>query len=485
MSTINAASFSALKKGLRINYTDKNIRELIRHESPFLNFIDETSDFEKKEKKGGGRYFAWSLQMDRAMNANPGTEEGYLPGFSGATNDDMDRVTPEEVTLGRVTKYADASFTSQQMADAHKSFEQFKGWGFAKHIKGMQDDFRMNLEWDALSDGTGMLGVVVSAIESGGNTVVTLKAATEIDSRGILGTQRLYKNQKVAIVRAADWATNARLAKIDSNVSNVGTAYQKVLATSGIMDVSAAPTVTLSGDLTVAAGSGVIAAGDVIVQANSRPSAAGGGQSADDSDLRCFQGLFGWVDDGTLNSKYGDLTRSSYTQLNSQVDLSAVGRKLTWPRVQVMMDKLYRRRGSDDRKIEDEYIFFSERSVRTGYVADAGEAAKRYSQESKAKKLVSGFGDVTMCFVGSDTLMPWVALNTFPYGHAALIRKSGFEILWDIPPSIIDDDDNTMRMIEGTPKFYIGMQGVGQFRKLESWLDARFSGIEGVFSAAD
>jgi hypothetical protein len=481
--TINAHSFDALKEGLRINYTDKNIRELIRKESPFLDWIEDAGEgsFKMKEKKGGGRYFAWSLQMDRAMNVNPGTEEGYFPGFSGGTNDDIDRTSVEEVTLGRATLYATIAFTSQQMADAHASFEQFKGWGFAKHVKAMQDDFRESLEYDALSDGTGVLGIITAVNLSGGNTVCTLKSADQADARGVLGTQRLKKNQKVAIIRAADWATNARLAKIDSNVGDSATAFQKVVATSGVMDVTTAPTATLSGDL-VGAGT-ALAAGDIIVKANSRSAANGGGQAADDSHLRCMQGLFSWVDDGTLNSKYGDLTRASYTQVNSQVDLSNALRKLTWPRVQLMMDKLYRRRGSDDKKIEDEYVFFSERGVRTGYVVDPGEAAKRYIQEGKAKKLVAGFNDVIMAFVGSDTLMPWVALNTHPYGHASLIRKGGFEIMWDIAPKIVDDDDQTMRNIEGTAKFWMAMQGVGQIRKLESWLDARFSGLEGAFTA--
>jgi hypothetical protein len=480
MSTINAHSFAALKKGLRIHYTDKDIKGLIRKESPFLDFVEDaqSGSFSLKKRKGGGRYFAWSLKMDRAMNILQGTETG---GFSGDTNDDIDTVDPQEVTLNTAISRAVAAFTADQMADSHSDFEQFKSWGFASHVKDMQDDFRMGLEWQALGDGTGYLGTVVSSIESSGTTIITLKAADQPDVRGCLGTQRLYKNQKISFIRAADWATSARTAKIDSDIGNTNTGFHKILATSGIMDVSSAPTITVTGDLTSATGSGALAAGDVIVMADSRPESTTGGNSADDSGLRVMQGLFSWVDDGTLNSKYGDLTRASYTQINSQVNLSATLRPLTWQMVQLMMDKLYRRRGSDDRKIEDEYVAFSERSVRTGYVVDAGEAAKRYTQESKAKKLVSGFGDVTMCFVGSDTLMPWVALNTFPYGHMALLRKAGFEVMWDYAPKIMDDDDLNLRNIEGTAQFWMGMHAKGQFRKIESWLDARFSGLQGAF----
>jgi hypothetical protein len=476
-STINANTLSALDKGLKYNYANV-VKDLIRKDSALLDMFMEDKGFNKDL---GGRSLIWPLVTDRPFNNGVGSEDSYFPGFSGSTNDDIDRITPVEASLGRAYAYATVAFTEQMMADVHKDFELFKGWGYARHIKTMQDDFRMYLERMALGDGTGILGVVNGAPSlSSGNTVVTLKPASTIDARGVLGTQRLYKNMKVSIIRAADWATSARTAKIHSNVGGSGTAVQKVVAVSGIHDVTASPTITLSGDLVSSA---ALADGDIIVEGNSRVANSTGGNASDDSGLYCFQGLFAFIDDGTLTTKLYNLTRSSYTQLNSQVDLSSTGRNLTWQMLQVMFDKLYRRRGSQDTEIENEYMLLTERSVRTNYVAADGEAAKRYVQEDKAKKLVAGFKDVTLAFIGNDTLLPWVALNTMPYGHALLMRKSDLKVMWDIPPGIVTGDGLTQRQITGKPVYYVALQAVGNFKKDEPWLDGRISGLNGTFSA--
>ena len=127
MSTINPNSFDALKLGLKENYTADDVDALVRADFPFLDFFEngKKGSFRIEKKKGGGRSFKWSLVMDRPMNVNPGTEKGtggYFPGFSGATNDDIDTITPEEVSLDRAFIYGSTSFTSMQLAPVHGEF---------------------------------------------------------------------------------------------------------------------------------------------------------------------------------------------------------------------------------------------------------------------------------------------------------------------------------------------------------------------------
>lgn len=477
-SVINANTLGALSTGLKYHYPPEVIKDLIRRDSGLLDMVEEDRGF---KKDFGGRSMIWPMVMDRPHNYMAGTEDGFLPGFSGDTHDDIDRVDPQEASMGRAYAYADAAFSEQQMADVHKDFEIFKGWGFARHIKTMQDDFRMYLERCLLGDGTGILGVISGTPTTDtSTTVITLKAANQIDARGVLGTQRLYKNQKISFIKAADWATSPRTAKIHTNLGGSGTGVHKVTATSGIHDMGAAPTITISSDL-ITSGT-ALADGDIVVERSSRTGGTSGGNESGDTGRRCFEGLFSFIDDGTLTTTLYNITRATYTQVNSQTNLSTTGRALTWQLLQVMFDRLYRRRGSEDTKIEDEYMLLTERSARTNYVAAEGEAGKRYVQEEKAKKMVSGFKDVTLAFLGNDTLLPWACVSTCPYGHALLMRKSDLRVMWDIPPSMIASDGLQLRQIYGKPVYYAAMQAVGNFKKNEPWLDGRISGLLGTFS---
>jgi hypothetical protein len=474
--TVNANTLGALSAGFKYHY-DKEVPDLIRKDSAMLDMLQEDKGFTKKL---GGRQLIWELLVDRAMNIGVRTEDGFFPGLSGNSQDDIDRVSTVEASLSRAYAYADVAFTEQMMADAHKDFEFFKGWGFAKHVKMMQDDFRMQLEWMLLGDGTGILGVVSSLSHAGGTTTVTVQPASTISARGVHGTQRLYKNLKVSFIRTADFASNPHRAQIDSNVAGTGRSIHKITAATRPNSVGTC-TIAISGDLTAAT---ALAAGDVIVLGDSRASNSGGGVAASDAlaDLRVFEGLFSMIDDGTLKSTIFGLTRSSNTVLNSLTNLSSTGRDLTWQMLQVMFDNLYRRRGSEDTDIENEYILFSERGVRTRYVAQEGENNKRYIQEDRAKKLVAGFKDVTFAFLGNDTMLPWVAYNTVPYGHALLMRKKDLKVMWDIPPGIVSADGLTLRQVDGKPVYYMALQGVGNFKKDEPWLDARISGLNGTYS---
>lgn len=477
-SVINANTLTNLSVALEHHY-DPVVDPLIRKDSAVYDMFQEDNSF---NKSFGGRDLIWALITDRPFNTGARSETGFFPGFSGATNDDIDRITPVEASLGRAYLYADTAFSEQQMADAHKEFEQYNQWGFQFHLKQMQDDFSMQFERQALGDKTGILGTVVSVALVGGNTVVTLQSVSATTKRGKQGTQLLYKNMKVSICRAANIATNARTAIIDTNINACGTAIQKIVATSNIHDIGAAPTITLKGDLTGAGGSGTLAAGDVIIENLSRPSASGGGNSADDSGLLLMDGLFSFIDDGDLTSTLFGITRSTNTTLNAQTDLSTTPRTITSQRIQIMMDRLNRRRGSVDTSIEDEYMFITERGVRSSFAFADGDAAKRYIQEDKAKKFVSGFKDVTMAFLGNDTLLPWVAYNTFPYGQGLLMRKKGMKAMWDIKPGLVKADGLTLRQIAGTPTYAVALQAVGNLKKDEPWLDARFSGLSGSFN---
>lgn len=477
--TINPASLSALQIGLKYNYAPF-VKDLLKPDFPFYAMCQERSDF---ETSFGGRSMIWALVTDRSHNVGARDEAGFEPGFSGADNDDIDTITPVEASLDRAYAYANGAFTTQQMAKVHKTYEQFKGWGFGKHLKMIQDDLGMFFERMLLGDKTGLLGIVASVTLTSGNTVLGLQPASTISTRGISGTQRLAKNMKVSIVRSADWATSPRLAKIDSNINAKGTAVHKVLATSGVHDVGASPTVTITGDLTAAGGSGAVAVGDVIVEGKSRAEGTTGGQSAT-SALKCFDGVFGMVDDGTLDANLFGLSRTTYTQLNSQVNLSTVGRAPNWQMFQVLMDKLDRRRGNSSgaRDQSEEYIIFCEKSVKTNFVAAPGESLKQYVQDKKARGIVAGFNDVSMAFIGNDRLTPFVGYSTMPYGHALVMRPSTLAVMWDVKPGPIDDDGQTLRKVVGKPVFTYEMQAYGNFRMEEPWLDGRISGLTGLFS---
>lgn len=476
---INANSFGALGAALKLNYLPYS-NKLVQADYAFYGMCKEKTNF---QKKGGGQNLVWELVTNRAMNAQAGSEDGFLPGFSTATNDDIRRVTTVEASLPRGYLYADAAFTSHQMADVHKSFENFRGWGFAEHIKGAQDDFGMMAERHLLGDKTGILGIVVSIAVVSGNTVVTLQPASTISVRGIHGTQRLYANQRVGIIKSADWATNPRTALIHSNIGGSGTEFQLVLATSGIHDVGAAPTITLSGDLS---GGTALAVGDILVEADSRDSNATGGNAASEAaaNLRCFDGIFSFIDDTTLTPTLYGLARATYPTLNAQTNLSATARPPTWQMFQVLFDKLKRRRGNLSReKLEaGDYAIFAEQSVRTAYVAAPGEGQKEYNQEGRALKMVQGFSDVSIVMMGNDRPIPFVSYNTIPYGHALIMRPAALNVMWDIPPGVLDENGLTLHKQNGKPVWTWEYQAVGNFMIDEPWFDGRISGLQGQFS---
>lgn len=474
--TVNAHSFAALNKGLKYNYA-KRVADLVRAEAPMLNMLEDDGAFEKR----GGRSLIWPLITDRPMNFGVRSETDFFPGMSTDTNDDIDTHEPVEASQSIGYAYATAAFTEHQMAKAHKDFQLFKGWDFARHVKSMQDDFRMQLEWMLLGDKTGFLGQVSSVSHAAGVTTVGVQPASTISTRGIHGTQRLYKNQKISFIRAANWATSPRTATIDSNVAGLGTPIHKIRTVSKTMDTRAAPTFTLTGDYTAAT---ALAVGDIIVMGKSRASASGGSNAASEALalLRCFDGLFNLIDDGTLDANLYGLVRADNTILNSETDLSAVGRQLTQDRLQVMFDNLRRRRGHDDGDIEDEYMLITERSVATNIARAEGEAAKRYLQEDKAKRLVAGWKNVTMAFLENETLLPHVRYNTMPYGHALLLRRKTLKALWDIKPGLVNADGLQIRQIQGKPQYYMALQAVGAFKDEEPWFAGRLSGLNGTFS---
>ena len=481
---INALDFENLNVGLKTNY-DKAIPELIRAESPVLDMLEEDSSFTKDR---GGRQLLWDILIDRQMNIGVAGEDDFFPGFSSDTNDDIDRSVPIEATQGIGYAYASLAVTEHQLAESHKKFEMFKDYGLGRWVKETQSDLRMQLEWMLLGDGTGYLGTVTGAPSlSGGNTIVTLAAASSFNARGIASTQRLYKNQKISFIRAADWATDPKRAQIVSNINALGTPVFKIVSKGQAnQTVSAAPTITVGGDLTGVGGAGALASGDIIVIGKSRASAAAGGVAASRAlaSLKCFDGLFNKIDDGTLDTLLYGLTRASYPDLNSTCDLSAVGRQLTQERVQVLFDQIRRRRGSDDSdNLEGQYIMMVERSIMTNFAAGVGDAAKRYIQEDKARKLVAGFKNVTMAFLENETLLPIVRPTTMPFGQALLLRPKELRSMWDIKPSLVKKDGQVMRQIQGKPQYYMAWQAVGNFKHNSPWFDARLSGLNGTFSA--
>lgn len=472
---VSPNTFAALNTALKINYAPF-AEDLIKADSPFYKMIGEEQGFNTDL---GGQKLEWPFQLDRGMNVGARSETDYLPGLHPSdTNDDIDPVTPIIASKGRKYLYADASFTLQQMADVHKKYEQIKGWGYSKHIKDMQDDFRMFLEKQILGDGTGVLGVVSAVSHSGGITTITLQPASTISDHGVHGTQRLLKNQKISFIRATHWSTNRRTAQCDSNVAGTGLKVFKVLSATGPHDVGASPQITVSGNLTA---STALAAGDIVVEAKSRSYASGGGNSGTEADLTLMDGLFSEVDDGTISTSYANLSRTTYPELKSIVDLSATGRALSWKMLQVIFDKLRRRFGNEG--IPDDFFLLTEPSVKTGYVAADGEAAKRYIQDSSAKTLLSGFDDVSMAFVGNDRLLPWLGMSTVPYGHGLLLRKKQMRMMWDVRPGVMEEDGLMLRQVTGKPVFYVALRAYGNFLYKQPFGAAKISGLTGSFSA--
>ncbi len=473
---VNSANHGALNHALKYKYGPA-LPNLVRKGSAFLDMMEESNDF---EQTFGGRALLWVGDVSRGDNFGYRDEEGYFPGFSGKDNDDIDRPDVLEFTLPRAYMFGTAAFSSQWMNKVHTEFQQKKGYGFAQHLKYMQEDFKRHTQYALLGDGNGILGVVssVGSFDSANNwTPVTMLPASTINARGILGTQRLIKNSKISVIRAADVAS-LNTAYMDTTLAtSAGGGIIKVADVSQLHDVSATPIVYIRGDVT---GAGAVAPGDYFIEADSRTGNAGGGSSAS-VVRRVPNGLFADIDDGTRSGTLYGQSRTTYPILKSKVNYSNTSRPLTHDMVQVLVDQLARYNG-DDMADEEQYFLLSERGVRTKYVAAEGEAAKRYAQEDKAKKLLSGFKDVGLAFLGNDAIVPWVVSRDCPYGHALFMRKKDLRVMWDQKPHLVDQDGLTLRQIPGRPRWYIAMEAYGNFRKEEPWMDCALSGLESKFS---
>lgn len=476
---VSPQAFEVTKAVLKEHYAPFS-KDLIREDNKFLKMMTEVRGF---KKEFGGRKLVWSLQVNRAHNTGARTEQGFFPGFSGITNDDLDPVSAITAEVNRGYAFGGHAMTGQDIAEVHDEYDMGLGLhgGWKKLFKMAQGDFNTFLNKMFLGDQTGVLGVVVSAVFGGGVTTITLQPASTLSARGIHGTQRLQANQKIGIVRAADFATSARTARVVSNINGLGLEVLKVLTATGPHDVGASPQITVAGDLTGGAGAGALAAGDVIVDALSRPSAAAGGNAADDSGLTHFKGLYNYVDNGLLDTTVFGQLRSAFPMLNSIVDNNLAGRMITAPLIQSIVTKLSRRLGNDEEEVGlSDLILFTEKSVKDGYVANESEASKRY-QGGDLQKLLPGWYDVGWQFLGSDRAMAWATDHMIPYGHALFIKKSAAKVFWDVPPSLVNSDGLELRQISGKDVFYFMLRAYGNFVVDEPWLCARGTGFLGAF----
>lgn len=470
-------SFSALNSALKDNYLPFE-QVLIYTEAAWWKMFKSTSAF---KLEGGGKNMTFPLAFKRPHNYGARTETGLMPGFSSRTNDDLTIVTTDNAVVGRKHVYNSYADTLRLMSQPD-AYNQFSGWDMGFHLKQMQEDFDTYMDRQALGDGTAILGVVSGTPTTDlTNTTIVLQPASTISDHGVHGTQRLQANQKVSFIKAADWASGRRTARIHSNLGGLGNTEFVLSSATGPNDVGASPTIIIGGDL-ITSGT-PLQNGDIVVHAASRTTSTTGGNNAS-TELLEMDGLFSYIDDATLTSTCFGLSRTTYPTLNAQVDLSTSARPLSWLMGQIMGDKLNRRMG-DKGISESDYFLLTERSVRTGYVGAEGEAAKRYAQQDKAMKLMPGWGDVQMVFLGNDRPVPWICVNNMPYGHAVFGRKSQLKAFWDRKPGIINEDGLTIRQsAAGSPVFTSNMAGYGQLLVTEPWTAGRMSGLQGAFSAA-
>lgn len=486
-SVINPYTKAALEKGLKFRYGPV-IPDIIRAEYPLLRMLKEDNAF-KAEERGGGRKLIWELNLDRPMNIGVRAgETDSFPGFSGSTNDDIDRPSAQQAEQGIKFAYSDGAVTEHMMAEAHVPYDisgNFSGRKLKRQFDMCKDDLAMQTEWQLLGDGTAVLGVIVSLTVNGdGNTELTLSPASAVSDHGILGTQRLYKNQKISFIQAADWANDRYTAKIATNIGGVGTPVAKIVSVSGTMDTSAAPVVTIGGDWNDAAGDGALAAGDILVMALSRDQAAGGGTNGSADNIGAMDGAFNLIDDGTKRTLIYGLDRTDLTELKSTVSYSNVARAFNQELLQTVFNTLRRRRGSKDSdNMESEYFIFCERSIPTKALQGEGEAQKRYMQEAKALEATTGWKGISFAFLENDRPVPLKLLNTMPYGHALITRPKGWRVMWDIKPGFVDGGGSSdiLRFVEGKPEYVFAMQQAGNIKIDEPWFDAVISGLEGSF----
>lgn len=427
----------------------------------------------KLSQKGGGRRFEFPYEVARGMNFMSGDEDVFLPGQSGYTNDDLDPVSAVEAFFNEKRAYSAAKFDGYFKADAHGSYTFHEGANFQRNIRQMVEDIRWNLQRELLSDGTGQLAEVVSDSTAGGVTTVVVKSARVADDRGLTGTARLRQNQKIVLVKAANWANNPHEAVADLFGGNK---FLKIASVSKEYDVSATPSFTVTGDETAE-----FAAGDIVVLANSRTMSDGGGNGTSGTDAtREFNGLLAMYDDGTLRDKHLGLTRSSYASLNAQVDTSATLREPTPELFQGKIDDLNRRMGDDHDS--SGYEMLSEHSVRTRYASRLGEEAKRYIQDNMAKVAVGGFKGITMAFLGNDKLVPWRVCRDMPYGQVLYHDPTNLEAFWSREVAPMDDDGLTIRQVSGKDMWAIFYKMYGEIICKTPWKGVRWNNIQGHFA---
>lgn len=425
----------------------------------------------KLSQKGGGRSYEFPYETARGMNYAAGVAGGYLPGASGNTNDDLDTVESISATFSEKRAYTGAQFDGFYKAASHDAFSFHKGGQFARNMRHMVEDARWNLQRQMLGDGMGVLGVVVSASFSSPTTTVTLKSARVADARGMLGNARFKKNMKILPIKAAHWASSVSVSQADLIGGN---AFIKVAGVSNEYDVGTAPTILLTGDY-----SSELAVGDVLVLANSRDSTDNG--SATGATPRELNGMLSFYDDGTLSANHLGLARATYPSLKSKVNLSDAALREPTPELfQASVDELHRRLG--DEHSTEGYEMISEQSVRSRYANRLGEEAKRYAQEAKGKTAVGGFSNVTMAFLGNETLVPWRTCRDFGYGQAIYHDPANMEGFWSRELGPMDDDGLTLRQVTGKDEWSVFYKLYGELICKEPWKGLRFSGLQGQWA---
>lgn len=456
-ASLNTANHTALEELLKVKYGPA-VPHLITQSNPFMKRMKKMKGF---SKSFGGRQYEFPYELKRGMNTGVRAQGAYLPGFGGVTNDDLDTISAETAVIDRARIYDGVSFDGMWLQKDNDQYGFKPGQRFASQMKYMMEDTQRTLLHYLFGDQTGYLGTVLSV----STVTVNLYPVTTVDVRGVAGTQRILPNMKLWLIPSAHWSTSPTASKADSDQ------IIKVSSVSDLHDTTATPSFVATVDV-----SGFLSAGDVLVPAYSRSGASSGAGSG--GTLFGFQGFFNWIDDATLTSDLYGLSRSSFPILNAKTDLSTTSRKLTWKMMQSLVSNLDRRVGNAETK---NHIFLSEMGVRDAYVPDEAAPLKRYNQEDKALKVVSGFDDVCFAFLGQGRAVPWVTDRDFPYGHAMYLDLNDTYAMWEKQPGIMNEDGLDMRQSTGKDEWYVMLSGYGQFMMKEPYKCARLSGLEGAF----
>jgi hypothetical protein len=458
----------------KIHYLEA-VEHTVQHSALYQDRIKKAKGM---KKRGGGRQFEFPYETKRGMNFAPGNSVatasgGFLPGSSANTNDELSDIDAITAVIQEKRLYSGVKMDGFFKADSHGKYLFKEGHNFSRLIKYMVEDFSWNLQRMLLGDATGLLGVQSGgSASSGGHSVVTLLPATGADTRGRLGNAMFRENQKVLPIPAAHWAASATVSQSDLIGGNT---WLLVEALSEPYDTGASPTVTFNG--TTYNSDEADTDGTVFVLATSRTSTDGGSDTG--ATLNELQGLFNWIDDGTLGANLFGLSRTTYPTLQSKVDLSTTLREVTPELLQGLIDKINRRVG--DNHDASGYEILTEQSVRTQFSSRLGEEAKRYIQESKGKKAVGGFNDVSMAFLGNDAMIPWRVCRDMPYGHLMYLNPSMIEAFWSKEVAPMDDDGLTLRQVAGYDEWALYYKAYGEMIMQEPWKCGRISGCQGYF----